>query len=989
MKRLLTLYCMMLSISMTMTLLAVPAKPGIHTVKQSDGTTLSIELHGDEHFHFTTTDDGYLIRQNADGVYEYAELTAERIVKPIGVKAYSTDQRVTADQQLPNRAVKAVEAFCKYQSIRDKNLKIKDIAPRKKAEASAKTLASHGLVLLVQYKDVKFDSASTQSSMNEMLNGANYDYDGATGSVRKYFSDQSNGLYVPDFDVVGPITVSRNMAYYGQNDSSGDDLHAAELINEACSIANARFGVDFSQYDSDGDDNVDFVYVIYAGYAEAQGADENTIWPHKWDLYSAGIPDSQRQYDGKYVWRYACSAELRGYSESTRDGIGTFCHEFSHVLGLPDYYDTNDEKGVDNTSKEPGVWSLMSNGGYNNDGKTPPNYSAYDKYYLGWITPTVLNPAGEVTLEAETYYAITADGTLSAATDAKDVWYLEHRQQIGWDASLPAHGMLITKVHYDESAWKHNEVNNGTTLYYDIVEADGLSPKYKTAGITFPGAKNVRSVNLVDSCTLTNITEYITETSSIIRFDFTKEFVDDEPTDNSVFYDTFETNEAWLITDNSTTVSFNMKVGRITNVAAVYGTRYLISGYDPSAARDAWAIMRDGVLLKADQEYTLSAYVRARGSRVADQVQFTVGTSSYISSQTQVVLDIHEKYDSWTLVTAKFTPTIDGKYYFGIHHCTQETNVNIIAIDDFSITPSVTKPDSPEDSPLLFYDGFEGSSIWLTNDSSTTSTYASYGGVFVSALSTVPAAKGDHYLISSSDSYDTRDAWAVSTIAVPLKAGQAYMLSAYVWAPGNGDVADQIQFTMGTSSSISKQTKVILEVHERYESWTLVTAKFKPASDGLYHFGIHHCTQALDVNAIAVDEFMIMESVDDKIPVTGISLDLAELELFVGKTYQLTATITPDNATNTNLLWSSSHEDVAMVENGLIVARSKGRAIVTATTEDGNYTASCIVVVVDDTALEDCQITDEKNGVWKVFEDGTIYVIRDTEKYTIDGRKVK
>ncbi len=374
MKRLFTLYCMLLSISMTMTLLAVPAKPGIHTVKQSDGTTLRIELHGDEHFHFTTTDDGYLIRQNADGVYEYAELTAERIVKPIGVKAYSTDQRVTADQQLPNRAVRAVEAFRKHQSLKGKNLKAKDIAPRKKAEVSAKTLASHGLVLLVQYKDVKFDSASTQSSMNEMLNGDNYTYDGAIGSVKKYFTDQSNGLYVPTFDVVGPITVSHDMAYYGRNkaDGSSDYVRVAGMVNEACSIANANFDVDFSQYDSDGDDKVDFVYVIYAGYAESQGADENTIWPHKWDLYSAGIPYSQRQYDGKYVWRYACSSELGGTSGSTRYGIGTFCHEFSHVLGMPDYYDTDYEEGVDNTYKEPGVWSLMSSGNHNNDGKTPP-----------------------------------------------------------------------------------------------------------------------------------------------------------------------------------------------------------------------------------------------------------------------------------------------------------------------------------------------------------------------------------------------------------------------------------------------------------------------------------------------------------------------------------------------------------------------------------------------------------------------------------------
>ncbi len=823
MKRIFTLCYIMLNTYMITMLQAVPAKPGIHIVEQLDGTTLSIELHGDEHFHFTTTEDGYLIRQNANGVYEYAELTAERVVQPMGVKAYSMDQRVTTDKQLPSRAMKASEIF----RYKDKERGTKDEGQlrlkRSKVAASAATLASRGLVLLVQFSDEKFSSASTHSSMNDMLNGTTYNYDGATGSVRKYFSDQSNGLYVPDFDVIGPITVSQNMAYYGQNNEYGNDLRAAEMINEACSIANANFAVDFSRYDSNNDGYVDFVYVIYAGYAEAQGASENTIWPHKWDLYSAGIPLSECEYDGKCVLSYACSAELRGYSETIRDGIGTFCHEFSHVLGLPDYYDTDYEEGVDNTSKNPGVWSLMSGGSYNNNGKTPPNYSAYDKYYLGWLTPKVLSTAGNVTLKADgrDYYAVTSDGTLSDATVAKDVWYLENRQQTGWDAYLPAHGMLVTKVHYNEDAWNSNTVNNGTPMYYDIIEADGLASGYSTAGTTFPGAKNVRSVNLVDSCTLWNITE----TLGIINCTFMGE-VEDTPTDNVVFYDSFE---------------------------------------DPA--------------------------------------------------------------------------------------------------------------------------------IWIMRDPSTTATYAEYGGIFINRFSNMPAMYGTYYLISSDDYSAARNAWAIMRNGVSLKAGKEYTLTAYVYAPGY-DVADQIQFTVGTSSIALNQTEVILNIQERYNSWTLVTAKFTPTTDDTYYFGIHHCTQAANGNAIAIDEFLITSLADidpEVIPVTGISLDVMELQLFVGNTHRLTAIIAPDNATNKNIVWSSENTDVVMVENGLIYALSQGTTLVTAKTEDGNYTASCVVIVKDntDTALEDSQIRDTENTVHKILEDGVMYILRYGEKYTIDGRRIE
>ncbi len=845
---------------MITTLQAVPAKQGIHTVKQPDGTTLRIELHGDEHFHFTTTEDGYLIKQNGQGVYEYAEFTVERVINSIGVKAYSLDQR--AAQPLPKRAIKAAEALRKvdasYWSKGSKRLTL-DKAQRAPKAVGTPMLASRGLVLLVEFADKRMQAETTQSSMNDMLNGSNYTYDDATGSVRKYFSDQSNGAYVPEFGVFGPITLSRDMAYYGGNDNYGDDLRPAEMVNEACSIANAKFGVDFSQYDSDGDGNVDFVFVIYAGYAEAQGASENTIWPHQWSLESAGIPLEERIYDGKYVSGYACSSELQGYSGTTRAGIGTFCHEFSHVLGLPDYYDTDYAEGVDNTSKIPDVWSLMSGGSYNNNSKTPPNYSAYDKYYMGWITPTVLNTSRSVSLPADgrTCYAITADGTLSGATDAKDVWYLENRQQTGWDAYLPAHGMLVTKVHYNQAVWSMNTVNNGTPMCYDIIGADGSGLGRNNASVTFPGLKNIRSFTPVGRYSLKNITE----TSEVISFQVVEDVTAADPADNVVFYDSFENPDEWIVNDPSTTSCYaeygGILIEYFSNLAAPGGNTYLISSYDEYAARDAWAVSTRSVALEAGKEYMLSAYVYAYGiDDVFDKIQFTIGNSSNIANQTEVVCELHEKYRPWTIVSAKFTPTTSGVYHFGIHHCTAEKNVNVVAIDELTITAVADVPEQATDD-VLVYDSFEDDAFWITTDPSTTCRFASYGGIFVNRFSNIPAAGGNYYLISGYDNSAARDAWAIMRNGLSLEAGKEYTISAYVFAWGNNNFADQIQFTVGTSSAISSQTEVILDLHERYDPWTLVTAKFTPTTDGLYHFGIHHCTQALGVNDIAVDEFKI------------------------------------------------------------------------------------------------------------------------------------
>ena len=407
-------------------------------------------------------------------------------------------------------------------------------------------LAPRGLLILANFSDTTFSPVNTQLAFDSLANGADYTYNGATGSCKAYFTAQSNGKYSPNFDVIGPITLPHTSAYYGTDTQSnnGDDRYVVDFVVDACMAAD-KLGVDFSQYDNDQDGNVDFVYIIYAGFGQADGGAETTIWPHNWDLISALFYKNTNQsdyyayydekdsliyklptIDGKTLYTYACSNELK-FRTKARSGIGTICHEFSHVLGLPDYYIT-DSKFSNLEKYTPGAWSLMGYGNYLNNGNTPPNFSIFDKYYLGWIEPNVLNHS--------TTYQLPADGKTGYMIARNDVhvdlgpyrtdtvYYLENRQKEGWDEYLPGQGMLIWRVMYDEEKWYNNSPNDFKTRYRLMCAQEDAYP-YTTSEerpeVPFPGTSNQTEFI---SFSPVNYLENIQETAEgMITFDFVTE----------------------------------------------------------------------------------------------------------------------------------------------------------------------------------------------------------------------------------------------------------------------------------------------------------------------------------------------------------------------------------------------------------------------------------------------------------------------------------
>ena len=432
---------------------AVPARRGWQTRIQADGTTIEVQVVGDEFYHYTINRDGKRVRLNEAGMYE-----------------------VVGEAPTPAIA---------------KARRAKSVARRQRKDVGTEPYpAPRGLLILANFSDVSFKAANSKAVMDSLINAKNCQVNNGYGSAAQYFKDQSNGQYQPVFDVVGPVTLSKSQSYYGTNvdpyDEDSDDKYATDAVIEACILANNQ--VNYADYDWNNDGYVDFVYVIYAGKGAADGGGMNTIWPHNWSIqgqiqYAADYPNevftnytkAQTKLDGKYLDNYAMSQEIDGQTNG-RAGNGTFCHEFGHVIGLPDFYDTEYGSNYSN-QVTPNEWDVMDGGAYNGNGHCPPNYSAWEKYFMGWITPENLGSNGaKLTLYPNgstqyNVYQINTSGNLEKATKEGLNYYIECRQQSGWDTNLPAAGMLIWKVNFNSQKWIDNEPNNtaGNPLYTLVI----------------------------------------------------------------------------------------------------------------------------------------------------------------------------------------------------------------------------------------------------------------------------------------------------------------------------------------------------------------------------------------------------------------------------------------------------------------------------------------------------------------------------------------
>ena len=480
---------------------AVKAYPGLLSYQQPDGSIVKYYLVGDENYSYMVSDDGYLLSYDDKGFLVYGDLckTSETI-KP------------------SKKRVKASSLSYKLDSLSYASVG-KIYSPQKRASNNVGypvTGSPKSLVILVNFSDVKFKSPTANQDFVNLLNKYNYSDNGGTGSARDYFRNASNGVFDPDFIVVGPYDLPENLKYYGEEDKEKGthDKRPGNLIVDACSVADAD--VDFTEFDVNGDGYVDNIFVYYAGHNQAEGAGSNTIWPHRSYILS------EIYFDGVRLGDYACTSELKGATDKYMCGIGTFVHEFGHVISLPDLYDTQYSG-----HKTLGSWDVMDNGSYNNGGRTPPTYSAYERFYLGWMKPKQLKNDMKIELQPisvsnSAYLVAASDHNLNGANpNPNEFFMLENRFNVNNDGVM-AGGLLITRIKYSERKWSNNVVNNNPNdMGVEICCAAGETNQ-PTLNI-FPGGRRVTdfTFTLRNGSVLSKSLSQITrEDGNIISFVF-------------------------------------------------------------------------------------------------------------------------------------------------------------------------------------------------------------------------------------------------------------------------------------------------------------------------------------------------------------------------------------------------------------------------------------------------------------------------------------
>ncbi|MDE7414628.1 MAG: M6 family metalloprotease domain-containing protein [Muribaculaceae bacterium] len=498
--------------------MSMPPAPGFVRIPQPDGTTVEARIIGNKDFHYYELHDGSLmVADISDG-----------FLKP------ASREKVDQLRKAHLEKVEAQEAAIATRAV----------SPGAIRRDFPTTGTVKGLIVLAEFQDVKFQPGSTPEYFKTKLNKEGYSAEETIGSARDYFKEQSYGLFTPEFDVVGPVTLPKTCSEYGYS----EDLD--NLFRDAAILADTECDVNFADYDIDDDHYVDFFFVIFAGHGEAQGGPVETVWPAMKDM-SYFITD---RFDGKYIGVAACSCELKEGEGTKLDGVGTVCHEFSHILGLPDIYDAQGTMGYGM-----GHYDMMCYGPYNGEMRVPSGYTAMDKYTLGWITPRVLD-GPEKDVELHDLVSTNECIFIVNPNNNNEYYTLENRQLKGFDSALPGHGLVISYVNYNRTAWKKNTVNALLSGYEHctIVAADNkkvlnTGSQNFESGDPFPGTSGVTSFTdstipasiwqatgtpLPVGMAITNIRE---DEDGTIRFDFmadsgVEELFEDSCEDGKEYY---------------------------------------------------------------------------------------------------------------------------------------------------------------------------------------------------------------------------------------------------------------------------------------------------------------------------------------------------------------------------------------------------------------------------------------------------------------------
>ena len=462
MKRILISAVLSLCAAMTF---AIPAKKSWKVVSQSDGTTIRVSQAGDEHLHYYITEDNVPLYKAADNRYCYLTIENGKLHNS-GVLAHESAARSAKELQVMN-TIHDLAPIARQMAAKKRSAAKRCGRPDRlpsKDDISVFKGSKKALVILAAFSDKSFSKGDDAivKFYDEVLNQEGYSQNGAAGSVHDYFNDMSRGEFDLTFDIVGPVKVSKSATYYGgPSPIMGGADHIGEFITEAIKKADEKCDIDWKKYDWDDDGEVEQVFVLYAGYGQATGGPTGTIWPNAWTLDEA-LQNSDGNggfsIDGVFINQYACSNELYLDSGTVPMGLGVFCHEFSHCMGLPDMYDTNY-----GSTPTMGDWDLLAGGSYNGPqgiGWCPAGWTSYERAYAGWLELTELK-AGDIIKGMTSLEKADGKAYVIYNDNHKDEYYLlENHKGMGWDKYTPENGLLIIHVDYDKDLFDNNIVNS-------------------------------------------------------------------------------------------------------------------------------------------------------------------------------------------------------------------------------------------------------------------------------------------------------------------------------------------------------------------------------------------------------------------------------------------------------------------------------------------------------------------------------------------------
>jgi M6 family metalloprotease-like protein len=883
---------------------AVTAYPHPVEITQPDGTTIMVQLKGDEKVKWGETLDGYTILINNQGIYEYAIATSKGDLDLSGVAVSNINSRTSEELELLKTTPKALYYSKDQVSTMHSIWKIKD-------EQLQKAIPTTGNVkiicILAAYQDVAF--TKTKTDFINLFNQVGYSAGTATGSVKDFYEESSYGQLNLTVDVAGPFTANNNMSYYGANDASGYDLRPRELVTEMCQQANAT--VDFSDYDNDNDGTLDGVHIIFAGNGEEAGASSNAIWSHKWSIPTLTL-------DGTYVNVYSCSPERRGATSTTITGIGVVCHEIGHVFGAPDYYDT-DYTGSGGSFSGTGYWDMMAAGSWNNGGDTPAQHNAFTKVYVyGWASATTLSSAIDVTVtnsvDNSSIYRINS-------TTSGEYWLMENRQNIGFDASIPGHGLMIYHVHKDVLN-VGNTINVGAPQkMYPVCASATTNPSstvssYGTingGGCTYPGTSNKTSFtdattpnmkSWASANTSSPITDIVENTSTkIITFKFKGGGTADTQAPTTPGSLTVGT-----VTSSTVALSWNASTDNVgvtgydvyrngSFVANASSTSYTVNGLNPSTS--------------------YSFYVKAKDA---------AGNASAASNTVNATTSVATISCGTTISSFPYSEGFES----GLGAWTQGSGDDFDWTRDASGTPSTgTGPTSAYEGSYYMYTEssspnypskvaiFNSPCFDLTSESNASFNFAYHMyGTAMGTMQLQATTDGSSWTTLWTKTGNQGNSWYTASVSLSSYYGSTVQLR-YVATTSTSWTSDftidDISVTNGTTPTGTDLTLTItFDNYPEETSWTLTNGGGTVASGGTYASQPDGSTLNIPINGLADDcyTFTISDAYGDGICCSYGSGSYT-LKVTGGNTIVTGGTFTYSDVTNFCIPYSGSSFDAA------------------------------------------------------------------------------